>query len=55
MVDTNAVAEKIRDVINLVEVLNKEELEAGEGKKVEDDAAEQLKEKLREAAELLSE
>jgi len=46
---------KIRDLINLVSVLNEEELAEGEGKKIEDDAASELKKKLHEVAKLLAE
>lgn len=45
---------KLRDLINLVSVMNEEE-EEGEGKKVEDDAAKELKTKLQEIAKLLAE
>ena len=45
---------KIRDLINLVSVLNEEELAEGEGKKIEDDAALQLKSGLQELAKLLA-
>jgi len=44
------VEDDIRDLINLVEVLNKEELEIGEGKKVEDDAAREIIDKLKKIA-----
>jgi len=45
--------DKIRELINWVEVLNKEELVEGEGKKIEDDAAVELKAKLQELATLI--
>ena len=41
---------KIRDLINQIKVYNEEELEVGEGKKVEDDAAENIVEKLKDIA-----
>jgi len=47
------VENKIRDLINFVQIKSEEELEAAEGKKIEIDTAEQLKEKLREIAELV--
>ena len=43
---------KIRDLINLVSVMNEEEAEGGT-KKIEDESAAQLKEKLQEIANLL--
>lgn len=49
-----AAENKIRDLINLVQVYNTEE-EAGEGKKVEDDAAADLKAKLHEVAKMIGE
>ena len=45
--------DKIRDLINLIAVFNKEELKEGEGKKIEDDAAKVLKQKLQEIAKLI--
>jgi hypothetical protein len=42
--------DKIRDLINQIKIYNEEELEMGEGKKIEDDAAEYLIEKLRDIA-----
>jgi len=48
------VEDKIRDLINQVEIYNEEEIEPGEGKKVEDDAAEDILEKLREIAKLVA-
>jgi len=55
MVDINKIKEaenKIRDLINLVSVYNTVEEEA-EGKKIEDDAAADLKAKLQEIAKLV--
>jgi len=55
MVDAKKVKEvndKIRDLINQVQLYNTEE-EEGEGKKVEDDAAAALKGKLQELAQLV--
>jgi hypothetical protein len=49
---TKEVEDKIRDLINAVQVYNTEE-EEGEGKKVEDDAAAALKGKLQEIAKLV--
>ena len=43
----------IRDLINYVEVLNKEEVEGGV-KKIEDDAAAELTEKLRQIAQKIA-
>jgi len=40
----------IRDLINFIQVKNEEELDAAEGKKIEDDTAEELKDKLRKLA-----
>jgi len=51
--DIAEVENKIRDLINLIKIRNNEELEVGEGKKIEDDTAEELVEKLREIAEKL--
>ena len=44
---------KIRDTINWVAILNKEELKLGEGKKIEDDTAKVLKKKLQQIAQLI--
>ncbi len=46
------VENKVRDLINLVSVMNEEEEEGGT-KKIEDESAAQLKEKLQEIASLL--
>ena len=53
MASTKDVENKIRDLINLVQVKNQEELKAGEGKKIEDDAADELKNELRNLAKLV--
>jgi len=53
MVNTKEVEDKIRDLINLVQVKTLEELEIGEGKKIEEDTAKELQAKLREIAELV--
>jgi len=45
-----AVEDKIRDLINDIKVMNEEELKEGEGKKIEDDAAEELIKKLKAIA-----
>lgn len=47
------VENKIRDLINLVSVYNTEE-EEGEGKKIEDDAAADLKVRLQEIAKMIA-
>jgi len=46
------IEDSIRDLINFIKVKNVEEVE-GEFKKIEDDAAEELIEKLREIAQKL--
>jgi len=50
VVTTRDAEDKIRDLINQIKIYNEEELEMGEGKKIEDDAAEYLIEKLRDIA-----
>ena len=45
-----AIEDDIRDLIKFVEVKNEEELDAAEGKKIEDDTAAELKDKLRALA-----
>ena len=45
--------DKIRDLINWIEVLNREEIKEGEGKKIEDDAARELNAKLQEIAGII--
>lgn len=52
MATIKEIEDKIRDLINFVQVKSGEELEAAEGKKIELDTAEELKTKLREVAEL---
>lgn len=42
--------DKLRDLINFVEIKKGEQLVAGEGQKIEDDTAKQLTDKLREIA-----
>jgi hypothetical protein len=57
MVDVNKIKgaeNKIRDLINLIQVYNTEE-EPEEGKKIEDDAAKDLKAKLQEIAKIVGE
>jgi hypothetical protein len=49
---TKEVEDKIRDLINDIEVYNEEEVES-EGKEIEDDAAVSLKGKLQEIAKLV--
>lgn len=53
MVASKEVEDKIRDLINFVQVKSGEELEAAEGKKIEDDTAAELKAKLRDLAKLV--
>lgn len=53
MVKTKEAEDKIRDLINWVQVKNTEELEEGEGKQIENAAAEELKKKLQEIAQLV--
>jgi hypothetical protein len=53
MTNPRAMADKIRDLINWVEILKEEELEAGEGKKIEEDTAKVLVKKLKELAQML--
>lgn len=43
--------DKLRDLINFVQVKTEEELKAGEGRKIEEDTARELQGKLRELAE----
>jgi hypothetical protein len=54
MANTKKVADKIRDLVNWVEILKEEELESGEGKKIEEDTAKVLVKKLREIAGMLA-
>ena len=54
MTNPKAMADKIRDLINLVEILKEEELEAGEGRKIEEDTAKVLVKKLKELAQMLA-
>ena len=54
MTDPKKVADKIRDLINYIEIKKEEELEAGEGRKIEEDTAAELDAKLREIAKLLA-
>ena len=52
-VDMNSIKKaenQIRDLINIIKVYNGEEIESGEGKKIEDDTAEELSDKLRDLA-----
>ncbi|MEM4271493.1 MAG: hypothetical protein QXD13_00135 [Candidatus Pacearchaeota archaeon] len=53
MVKIKEVEDKIRDLINWVQVKSLEELKPGEGKKIEEDAAAELKAKLQEIAQLV--
>ncbi|MFC1685847.1 hypothetical protein ACFLZZ_02370 [Nanoarchaeota archaeon] len=52
MATVKEVEDKLRDLINFVEIKKGEQLEAGEGQKIEDDTSKQLTDKLREVAEL---
>ena len=54
MVITKEVENKIRDLINWIEVMTLEELKIGEGKKIEDDTARILKKKLQELAKMVN-
>jgi len=47
-------ANKIRDLINFIAIKKEEELEEGEGRKIEEDTAEELTAKLREIAKELA-
>ncbi len=51
--NTKEIADKIRDLINWVEVMKNEELVGGEGRKIEVDTAKALKAKLQEIAKSL--
>jgi len=53
MVTTKEAENKIRDLINWIQVKTLEELEAGEGKKIEKDVANELKSSLRELAKMV--
>ena len=53
MTNPRAMADKIRDLINWVEILKEEELEAGEGRKIEEDTAKVLVKKLKDLAQML--
>ena len=53
MVTSKEVEDKIRDLINWVQVETLEELEAGEGRKIEEDTAKKLEMKLRDIAKLV--
>ena len=53
MTGTKEVEDKIRDLINFVQIKSEEELEAAEGKKIEDDTADELKTKLRDLAKIV--
>lgn len=54
MVKTKEVEDKVRDLINWVQVMTLEELKIGEGKKIEEDTAKILKKKLQEIARLVA-
>jgi len=50
MATTKDVENDIREVINFIQIKTLEEVEGGEGKKIEEDTAEELKEMLRSLA-----
>jgi len=50
MVKIKDVEDEIRDLINIVEIANQEELKVGEGKKIEDDTKRYLVKRLRALA-----
>ena len=53
MANIEKVADKIRDIINWIEIKKEEEIESGEGRKIEEDTAEELIKQLRKLAGLL--
>lgn len=53
MANTKEVEDKIRDLINLIQVRTLEEVEPGEGRKIEEDTSKELKMKLQEIAKLV--
>lgn len=53
MVIVKEVEDKIRDLINYIQVMTLEETEPGEGRKIEEDVASELQEKLRGIAKML--
>lgn len=53
MVKTKEVEDKIRDLINWVQVMTLEELKEGEGRKIEEDTAKILQNKLRALAKMV--
>lgn len=53
MVNAKEVEDKIRDLINWVQVMTLEELKEGEGRKIEKDTAKELQAKLRDLAKLV--
>ena len=52
---TKEVEDKIRDLINYVQVMTLEETEPGEGRKIEEDTAKDIQGKLRVIAKLVGE
>ena len=54
MPNTKEVEDKIRDLINYIQVMTLEELKEGEGKKIEEDTAKELQAKLRELAKFVA-
>lgn len=53
MVNTKEVEDKIRDLINWVQIMTLEELKSGEGRKIEEDTAKKVNAKLKEIAVLV--
>lgn len=54
MVNTKEAEDKIRDLINYIQVMTLEELKEGEGRKIEEDTAKDLQNKLRQLAKLIA-
>lgn len=54
MVNTKEAEDKIRDLINYIQVMTLEELKEGEGRKIEEDTAKDLQNKLRQLAKLVA-
>lgn len=54
MAETKEVENKIRDLINYIQVMTLEELKEGEGRKIEEDTAKDLQNRLRQLAKLVA-
>jgi hypothetical protein len=54
MVNTKEVEDKIRDLINYIQVMTLEELKEGEGRKIEEDTAKDLQNRLRQLAKAVA-